>query len=71
LSGRDKKWGQVPVLFVVSSLNEDEIYKYLANRMAKYKLPQKIFYLDKLPKNPSGKILKKDLAKEILCGLKV
>jgi O-succinylbenzoic acid--CoA ligase len=68
---RDKKWGQVPVLFVVSSLNEDEIYKYLANKIAKYKIPQKIVYLKELPKNPSGKILKKDLAKEILCGSKV
>ncbi|HBC94624.1 MAG TPA: o-succinylbenzoate--CoA ligase [Pelotomaculum sp.] len=59
----DKKWGQVPVLFVVSSLNEDAIYKYLANKIAKYKVPQKIVYLDELPKNLSGKILKKDLLK--------
>ncbi|TEB05314.1 2-succinylbenzoate--CoA ligase [Pelotomaculum schinkii] len=59
----DKKWGQVPVLFVVSSLNEDAIYKYLVKKIAKYKLPQKIVYLDELPKNPSGKILKKDLLK--------
>ena len=68
---KDKRWGQVPALFVVASLNEDAIYKYLANKIAKYKIPEKIVYLEELPKNSSGKILKKDLAKEIPCGSKV
>ncbi|MCM1991775.1 o-succinylbenzoate--CoA ligase [Oceanirhabdus seepicola] len=58
---KDDKWGQVPVLYVVSSLNEEEIIKYLSDKLAKYKLPKKIIYLESLPKNTSGKILKKNL----------
>ncbi|NLI92735.1 MAG: o-succinylbenzoate--CoA ligase [Peptococcaceae bacterium] len=58
---KDARWGEVPVLFVVSSMAEEEILHYLAKRIAKYKLPQKIIYVDELPKNSSGKIVKKDL----------
>lgn len=58
---KDEKWGQVPILYVVSSLDEDTILDYLSNKLAKYKIPKKIIYLDKLPKNASGKILKKNL----------
>jgi len=58
---KDAKWGQVPILFVISSLDEDEVFDYLAKRIARYKLPQRILFLNELPKNPSGKILKKDL----------
>ncbi len=58
---KDEKWGQVPVLFVVSSLEDESIINYLAKRIAKYKLPKKIFHLEELPKNATGKILKKNL----------
>ncbi|WBW97245.1 o-succinylbenzoate--CoA ligase [Oceanirhabdus sp. W0125-5] len=58
---KDETWGQVPVLYVVSSLKEDEIIKYLIDKLAKYKIPKEIIYLDTLPKNASGKILKKEL----------
>jgi len=58
---KDEKWGQVPVLYVVSSLDEEAILSYLSKNLAKYKLPKKIIHLDELPKNASGKILKKDL----------
>lgn len=58
---KDETWGQVPILYVVSTLNEDEILDYLSNKLAKYKIPKKIIYLKELPKNASGKILKKNL----------
>lgn len=58
---KDERWGQIPVLYVVSSLDEDTILDYLSNKLAKYKIPQKIIYLEELPKNASGKILKKNL----------
>ncbi|MFA6988941.1 MAG: o-succinylbenzoate--CoA ligase [Candidatus Gastranaerophilaceae bacterium] len=61
IGSKDEKWGQIPVLYVVSSLNEETILKYLSKRLAKYKLPQKIVYLDKLPRNSSGKVLKSKL----------
>ena len=57
----DEKWGQIPILYVVSSLNEHEILEYLSNKLAKYKIPEKIIYLKELPKNSVGKILRKNL----------
>ncbi|WML34047.1 o-succinylbenzoate--CoA ligase [Clostridium sp. OS1-26] len=58
---KDERWGQIPVLYVVSSLDKNTILEYLSNKLAKYKIPQKIIYLEELPKNASGKILKKNL----------
>lgn len=57
----DKKWGQIPVLYVVSSLDETAIYSYLAKHLASYKLPQEIIPLAELPKNAAGKIVKREL----------
>lgn len=61
---KDEKWGQVPALFVVSSLDDESILNYLAKRIAQYKLPKKIVHLEELPKNATGKIMKKNLAEK-------
>lgn len=58
---KDEKWGQVPLLFVVSSLDDQSILQYLATKIAKYKLPKKIIHLTELPKNATGKIDKNNL----------
>lgn len=59
--------GEAPVAFVVkkADLEEREITHYLRANLAPYKVPIRIFSKDTLPKNPTGKILKKDLQKEI------
>ncbi|AJA48613.1 2-succinylbenzoate--CoA ligase [Clostridium pasteurianum DSM 525 = ATCC 6013] len=57
---KDDRWGQVPILYVVSPIDRQEILAYLSSKLAKYKLPKKIIYLEELPKNASGKILKKN-----------
>lgn len=61
---KDEKWGQVPALFVVSALNDESILNYLTPKIAKYKLPKKIVHLEELPKNATGKILKKNLVEK-------
>jgi len=63
---KDNKWGQVPVLYIVSTLTEEEIQGYFLDRLAKYKIPKSIIYMDELPKNASGKILRKALQKEVM-----
>jgi len=63
---KDNKWGQVPVLYIVSTLKEEEIQGYFLDRLAKYKIPKTIIYMDELPKNASGKILRKALRKEVM-----
>ncbi|RJE46970.1 O-succinylbenzoate-CoA ligase [Dehalobacter sp. MCB1] len=58
---KDPKWGQVPVLFAVSLLNEEEIRDYLSPRLARYKLPSEIIFLAELPRNATGKVRHKAL----------
>ena len=57
----DPKWGQVPVLCVVTTYTEEDIVNYLLTRLAKYKVPKRIVYYDTLPKNSMGKILRQEL----------
>ncbi len=61
----DPKWGQIPVLCVVSSHSEEEITAYLMSRLAKYKVPKQIVYYDTLPKNSMGKILRQELINRV------
>ena len=39
----------------------DEIKAYVKERVANYKYPRKIWFLDELPKGPTGKILKREI----------
>ena len=57
----DPKWGQVPVLCVVTTHTEKDIVDYLLSRLAKYKVPKRIVYYGTLPKNSMGKILRQEL----------
>jgi fatty-acyl-CoA synthase len=62
----DKKWGEVGKAFIEPkeghSITEDEIRTFLADKLARYKIPQYIDFIPKLPKTASGKI-KKNLLK--------
>ena len=61
----DAAEGQVPVAFVVPSpghgLTSDDLMGYLRGRIAAYKLPSRIHFLDRLPLTTSGKIDHNDL----------
>jgi acyl-CoA synthetase (AMP-forming)/AMP-acid ligase II len=61
----DERWGEVPVAFVVlragQSATADELIAHCASQLAKYKVPKGITFLEALPRNPSGKVLKRDL----------
>ncbi len=61
----DEKWGQVPVLCVTTTLNEDEIFNFLSSRLAKYKLPKQIIFYKELPRNATGKIQRQKLMEDI------
>lgn len=64
IAQKDKKWGQIPVLYVVSDMVESEIIEYLKKYLANYKIPKKIIYKESLPKNDTGKIVKKLLGSD-------
>ncbi|WP_041060558.1 o-succinylbenzoate--CoA ligase [Jeotgalibacillus campisalis] len=63
---KDSEWGEVPVAYVVksvSSLSEQELMAYCRDRLAGYKVPKEIIWMDKLPRNASNKLLRRELKK--------
>lgn len=62
------KWGETPVAFVVpessESLTEEELIQYCQRHLASYKKPTKIHFVDELPLNSSGKVLKTELRRQ-------
>lgn len=61
----DPTWGEVGRAFVVaapgSSLDQDGLIAHLDGRLARYKLPKSVVFLDDLPHNASGKLMKSQL----------
>ncbi len=61
----DAQWGQVPVAFIRlrsgSSSSASALIAYAAQRLARYKLPRAIHFVDQLPRNSSGKLLRREL----------
>jgi fatty-acyl-CoA synthase len=64
----DKEWGHRLKAFVVkkdgSDVDEDTIKKHVKDQLAKYKVPREVVFLDELPRNSTGKILKRELREE-------
>ncbi|KAK3183755.1 hypothetical protein Dsin_031041 [Dipteronia sinensis] len=63
----DEESGQVPMAFVVrqpqSNLNQAQIMDFVAKRVSPYKQIRRVAFINSIPKNPSGKILRKELRK--------
>jgi acyl-CoA synthetase (AMP-forming)/AMP-acid ligase II len=62
----DEEFGQRLKAFVVlverGSLGEDELKAHVKENLARYKIPREVVFLDSLPRNATGKILKRELA---------
>ncbi|GAA0471563.1 fatty acid--CoA ligase family protein [Alkalibacillus silvisoli] len=64
----DENLGEAVVAFVVSNeedLTEEDLHKLCQEKMAKYKQPKEINFLDELPKNTTGKILRRSLKEQV------
>jgi acyl-CoA synthetase (AMP-forming)/AMP-acid ligase II len=61
----DERWGEVPVAHVVlrpgTTATADELIDHCAAHLAKFKVPKAVTFIDALPRNPSGKVLKREL----------
>jgi fatty-acyl-CoA synthase len=61
----DEKFGQRLKAVVVTkgdaSLSEDEVRKYVKSNLAGYKVPRDVEFMDELPRNATGKVLKREL----------
>jgi len=48
--------------------SEDDIMNYCKYHLARYKAPRSVEFVDALPKNPQGKILKRELREKYWTG---
>jgi acyl-CoA synthetase (AMP-forming)/AMP-acid ligase II len=64
----DEQFGQRLKAVVVTkdgaSLSEDEVKKYVKSNLAGYKVPRDVEFIDELPRNATGKVLKRELREE-------
>jgi fatty-acyl-CoA synthase len=65
----DRTWGEVGIGVCIlrpgAQLNERELLTWIENKVARYKLPKRIFFWDELPKSGYGKISKNVLRTEL------
>jgi acyl-CoA synthetase (AMP-forming)/AMP-acid ligase II len=61
----DERWGQRLHAFVVkrprSKLSEDGVRDHVRSRLARFKVPRGVTFVDELPRNATGKVVKRDL----------
>lgn len=64
----DDQFGQRLKAFVVTcagaELSEEEVKDYVRENLARYKAPREVVFLDQLPRNPTGKVLKRELEQQ-------
>ena len=61
----DDRWGEVPVAHVVlqpgATTTPEELIEHCRGQLAKFKVPKHVTFIAALPRNPSGKVLKREL----------
>ena len=65
----DERWGETVTAVVVTKagekLTEDEVIQFCRERLASYKKPTKVIFMDALPRNASGKVKKNELSDKL------
>lgn len=68
----DPKWGEVGRALVVikpgQTLSERDVLAFCQGLLAKYKIPKSVMFIDTLPRNAAGKVLKTELRKGFGAG---
>ncbi len=61
----DPEWGETLVAYIVlqpgASVTAEELQAHVRQTLADFKRPRRVFFIDSLPRNPTGKILKREL----------
>ena len=64
----DPRWGEVGLAVVVprvpDSLSAEDILNYCSGKLARYKLPRAVRFVESLPRNVMGKVVKAELVRE-------
>jgi fatty-acyl-CoA synthase len=68
----DERWGERPKAFVVlkpnRTLGQSELLKHVSQRIARYKTPDQVEFVEQLPKTSTGKVQKYELRKREQAG---
>jgi len=68
VGGPDPRWGEVPIAVIVqrSKISEDDVKKTFDGRLARYKHPKEIVFVEALPRNAMGKVVAADVRKMLV-----
>jgi len=65
----DEKWGEKPVAVVAlkpgKTASAEEILNFAADKLARFKLPREVHFVEQLPRNATGKVLKTTLRQQL------
>lgn len=63
----NKVWGQRPIAFIVKKqqVSIEELTIYCLKYLAKYKVPEKFYFIEELPRNGAGKLMRRKLSQFI------
>ncbi|XP_010520611.1 PREDICTED: 4-coumarate--CoA ligase-like 9 [Tarenaya hassleriana] len=68
----DEDAGEIPMAFIVrkpgSNISEEQIIEFVARQVAPYKKIRRVAFTNAIPKNPAGKILRRELTKLAVAG---
>jgi acyl-CoA synthetase (AMP-forming)/AMP-acid ligase II len=66
---KDQVFGETVAAFVVvregEQVSQEDIRQFCADKLANYKIPSEIILIDKIPRTPTGKILKRELRERL------
>lgn len=62
----DREWGEVVIAFIVGTASAAELDAHLLERIARFKRPKRYEFVDELPKSSYGKVLKRELRKQLI-----
>jgi fatty-acyl-CoA synthase len=66
----DEKWGEVGLMIVLlkpgQTATDAELQEFCRERLARYKVPKRIEFVDELPYSPYGKVMKAELREQFL-----
>ncbi|MEA2168185.1 MAG: fatty-acyl-CoA synthase [Solirubrobacteraceae bacterium] len=68
----DEEWGQRLAAYVVrtagAGVDAEGVKAYVKKHLARYKVPRDVHFVDELPRNPTGKVLKRELTPALADG---
>jgi fatty-acyl-CoA synthase len=66
----DEKWGEVGLMIVLHKPGQtatgEELQEFCRERLARYKVPKRVEFVDELPYSPYGKVMKAELREQFL-----